>query len=252
MQLNAIIAGTGAPVALLHGLFGAAPNLGAIQRVLATRYRTIALDLRNHGASPHAPAMSYADMAGDVRETLQALDAWPAMVIGHSMGGKVAMRLALGAPEVPKLLALDIAPVTYPPGFRAFAHAMQSLRIMADLTRAKADQMLAPVVQDPGVRAFLLQNLRYGAHPGWRIGLDAIALALPDIEGWDAPAGAVYGGPSLFVAGERSDYIKPEHRPVIRQLFPAARFVTVKNAGHWLHADNPAATAALVADFIAA
>ncbi len=252
MLLNSVIVGTGAPVVLLHGLFGAASNLGAIQRVLATQCRAIALDLRNHGASPHAPTMSYGEMAGDVRETLMALDAWPAALIGHSMGGKVAMRLALEAPEVPKLLVLDIAPVAYPPGFRAFVSAMQAVRIVEDLTRAQADRMLAPVVSDPGVRGFLLQNLRFGAHPGWRIGLDAIAAALPAIEGWEAPAGAVFAGPVLFAGGARSDYIKPAYRPIIRALFPAARFVTVKNAGHWLHADNPAATAALAVDFMAA
>jgi pimeloyl-ACP methyl ester carboxylesterase len=102
------------------------------------------------------------------------------------------------------------------------------------------------------VRAFLLQNLRFGAGPGWRMGLTEIADALPEIEGWEAPAGAVYRGPCLFAGGERSTYILPEYRPAIRALFPAARFATVKNAGHWLHAENPAATAALAEDFLAA
>ena len=252
MILNSIIAGEGPPVTLLHGLFGAAPNLGAVARHLAPNYRVISLDLRNHGASPHAPTMRYAEMAADVRETLQSLGVWPAALIGHSMGGKVAMRLALEAAEVPKLLVLDIAPVAYPPGFRSFAQAMKSVRIFEDLTRAQADQMLAPVVADPAVRAFLLQNLRYGANPGWRIGLDAIAEALPAIEGWEAPERATYSGPTLFAGGDRSNYIRPEHRTLIKALFPTARFATIKNAGHWVHAENPAATAALAADFLAA
>jgi esterase len=254
MLLNSLILGPddAPPVALLHGLFGAAPNLGAVQRELAKKCRTIALDLRNHGASPHAATMSYAEMAADVRETLQALGAWPAALIGHSMGGKVAMRLALEAAEVPRLLVLDIAPVAYPPGFRAFASAMQAVRVSEDLTRAVADRMLAPVVADAGGRAFLLQNLRYGVNPGWRIGLDAIAQALPQIEGWEAPIGARYEGFTVFAGGDRSDYIRPEFRPAIRDLFPMARFVTVKNAGHWLHADNPLATAALAGEFMAA
>jgi len=252
MRLNAICAGAGAPVALLHGLFGAAPNLGAIARRLAPQYRTISLDLRNHGASPHAPAMSYTDMAGDVRETLIALAAWPAALIGHSMGGKTAMRLALEAPEVTKLMVLDVAPVAYPPAFRAFADGMQAIPLTPDLTRTQADQLLEPAVTAPAVRAFLLQNLRLGPQPAWRIGLDEIAAALPQIEGWEAPDGAIYRGPCLFAGGARSNYIEPSYRPIIRALFPSARFATVKDAGHWLHADNPLATAALAWDFLAA
>ena len=252
MILNSLLAGEGSPVCLLHGLFGSAPNLGVIQRALAPQHRVMALDLRNHGASPHAATMSYAEMAADVRETLEALGAWPAALVGHSMGGKVAMHLALTSPEVPRLVVMDIAPVAYPPVFRPFAAAMQALQIGEGLTRGVADRMLAPVIADQGVRGFLLQNLRYGANPGWRIGLDAIAAALAEIAGVEPPAGARYDGPGVFARGERSDYIKPEHRPVIRALFPAARFAAVKNAGHWLHAENPAATAQLVADFLAA
>ena len=251
MLLNSIVVGEGAPVALLHGLFGAAPNLGAIARQLALHYRTIALDLRNHGSSPHEPTMSYGEMAADVRETLIAHHAWPAALIGHSMGGKVAMRLALEAPEIPKLLVLDIAPVAYPPEFRSFANAMRAIPLDPTLTRAQADLLLTPTVTDPGVRAFLLQNYRFGPNPGWRIGLAAIANALPLIEDWQAPAGAVYNGPTLFAGGAHSNYIVPEYRSAIRALFPAARFATVKNAGHWLHADNPSATAALAKDFLA-
>ena len=252
MLLNSICLGNGAPVALLHGLFGSGNNLGALARHLAPHHRTVALDLRNHGASPHANSMSYAEMADDVRETLIALDAWPAAVIGHSMGGKVAMRLALEATEVTKLMLLDVAPVVYPPGFRPFAAAMQAIPIEPGLTRAQADQALAPTVADPRVRMFLLLNLRFGANPGWRIGLREIAAELPVIEGWEAPTGAVYPGPTLFAGGANSRYILPQFRATIRTLFPAAKFVTVKNAGHWLHADNPAATNALAAEFLAA
>jgi pimeloyl-ACP methyl ester carboxylesterase len=196
--------------------------------------------------------MSYADMATDVRQTLCAENAWPAALIGHSMGGKAAMRLALESPEVTKLMVMDIAPVRYQSGFRAFAEAMQAVPLGPDLTRAEASRLMASVVTDSGVRAFLLQNLRVGAQPSWRIGLDEIAAALPVIGDFETPGGAVYAGPTLFAGGVRSDYILPEYRPVIRALFPAARFATVKDAGHWLHADNPAATAQLAADFLAA
>jgi esterase len=238
MILNGREQGTGAPLVLLHGLFGSAGNFGAVQRRLAARFRTIALDLRNHGESPHDTAMPYAAMAADVLETLRARDALPARLVGHSMGGKVAMAAALAAPEsVGALVVVDIAPVRYPPGFRAYAEAMARMTLAPGLTRAAADAALADAVPDAGVRAFLLQNLRLGAAPAWRIGLPEITASLPGIEGWEE-AGR-YDGPTLFVAGAASDYVKSEHRPGIRALFPAARFVTVKSAGHWVHAENP-------------
>ena len=170
--------GAGPPLVLLHGLFGSAGNFGLVQRRLAARFRVIALDLRNHGDSPHAAAMGYAAMAADVRETLRARDALPARLVGHSMGGKVAMQAALAEPDaVAALVVVDIAPVQYPPGFRAYADAMSRLPLRPGLTRAEADAALAPAVPDAGVRGFLLQNLRLGGTPSWRIGLAGIAAA---------------------------------------------------------------------------
>jgi pimeloyl-ACP methyl ester carboxylesterase len=249
------------PLVLLHGLFGQARNFGQIQRALAQRWRVLALDLRNHGASPHAPDMRYATMAEDVLETLAARDALPAALIGHSMGGKVAMRAALLRPEaVERLLVADIAPVVYPPHNQPIVDAMLRVPLHDGLTRAAADAALLASVPEASVRAFLLQNLRLGTPPAWRIGLDEIEAAMADIEGWDRPAdatsagatyeGATYAGRTLFVAGETSGYISREDRPAIRVLFPAARFVTVKRAGHWLHADNPAGFLAVVEAFL--
>ncbi len=251
MILRATEAGEGGrPVVLLHGLFGAAQNFGAIQRRLAASARVIALDLRNHGDSPHAPSMSYAEMAADVLETLRATRALPCRLLGHSMGGKVAMRAALALPDaVERLLVADIAPVAYGPGFRDFAAAMQALPLGPDLTRAAASAALAGTVPDPAIRSFLLQNLRFGAHPAWRIGLDEIAAALPGIEGWEPPTDVTYDGPTLFVAGARSDYIRAEHRPAIRALFPRAQLLALKDAGHWLHADNPEGFLGVVSAF---
>lgn len=240
MILHTVETGDGAPVVLLHGLFGSARNFGSVQRALASRFRVLALDLRNHGKSPHAADMRYATMAGDVLETLEARNALPAAVVGHSMGGKTAMAAALLRPEaVGRLVVADIAPVPYQHGNTVIAQAMQSLPLSPALTRAQADSTLAGVVPDAAVRSFLLQNLSFGTRPAWRIGLAEIAAAIPDLEGWEKPAGA-YAGPTLFVSGARSDYVRAEYRPEIRTLFPAARFVSLKNAGHWLHADNPA------------
>jgi pimeloyl-ACP methyl ester carboxylesterase len=244
--------GTGKPIALLHGLFGAAVNFGTVQKRLAERHRVIALDLRNHGASPHAPHMSYPAMAEDVLESLRARGALPCALVGHSMGGKVAMAAALEAPgAVSRVMVADIAPTAYPPAFRAYAEAMAAVELRPGLTRIEADRALAGVVENPGVRAFLLQNLRFGTAPGWRINVAAIAQALPLIEGWPEIEEPPYRGPALFVAGARSDYIRMEHRPLIRALFPAAVFATLKAAGHWVHADNPDGFVSLVDAFVA-
>jgi pimeloyl-ACP methyl ester carboxylesterase len=253
MILHTIESGQGAPVALLHGLFGSARNLGVVQRALAAHFRMLALDLRNHGASPHAAAMDYRAMAADVLQTLDQRAALPAALVGHSMGGKAAMTAALLHPEqVERLVVADIAPVAYEHHNGEIAAMLAALPLSPGLTRAAADAALADAVPDAGLRSFLLQNVVPGAHPAWRIGLHEIAAAMPVIEGWDKLPDAVYRGPTLFISGAASDYVLPEHRPLIRALFPAARFVTLKQAGHWLHADNPAGFISVVEAFLSA
>ena len=247
MRLHAVVSGTGSPVVLLHGLFGSARNLGNLARSLATQHRVLALDQRNHGDSPHDPAMDYPTLAADVRETMAAEGAFPAAVVGHSMGGKTAMQLALSSPEaVSRLVVADIAPVAYPSHFGGYIPAMQA--VQPAMSRAQADAALATAVPDPSVRTFLLGNFRPGL--GWRVGLAAIGAALPAIEGWPGTPGR-YDGAALFITGARSDYVRPEALSVIEALFPRARFLTIKDAGHWLHADQPAAFNAAVAEFLA-
>jgi pimeloyl-ACP methyl ester carboxylesterase len=239
MRLHAVEIGEGRPVVLLHGLLGQARNFGAVQRRLAAGRRVIALDLRNHGASPHAEGMGYRDMAADVAETLAALGALPAAVIGHSMGGKVAMALALTRSEVvARLLVADIAPVANPPRFHPLLAAMRGMAIRPGMTRGEVEAALAAAVPEKGMRGFVVQNFVPGERPHWKVGLDEIIAGLDDILGWPG-FDTTYDGPALFLAGERSDYLLPEHRPGIRAMFPRARFVTLKGAGHWVHADNP-------------
>jgi len=252
MQLAVTELGSGPPVVFLHGLLGAGQNFGAVQKALAPQHRVLALDLRNHGASPHAPTMSYPEMADDVAGTLRAEGAWPAAVIGHSMGGKVAMALALAHPEaVERLCIADIAPVAYAtPLFTRYVAAMRAIPLRPGLTRRDADAALAEAVPNPALRAFLLQNLLFSeAPPRWRIALDAIAEQMPIIGGWPDPPGR-YDGPTLVLAGDASDYIAPDHHPRFRALFPAARFATI-HAGHWLHAENPRDFLAEVSAFLA-
>lgn len=251
LRLNVIEMGEGSPVLLLHGLFGAARNWGAIQKRLAQRHRVLAPDLRNHGESAHASAMDYPAMAEDVAELMAQRGVLPAAVLGHSMGGKVAMALALRHPDmVSRLLVADIAPVRYPPALRGYVAALRGLALTPGLTRREADASLESAIPEAGIRAFLLQSLTFGGDvPVWQMGLAEIAAAMPMIE--DFPLSGRYEGPTLILAGERSAYIQPEHHNLFRTLFPAARFATVERAGHWVHADNPNAFLALTENFLA-
>lgn len=251
MILHATDAGSGPPVVLLHGLFGMARNLGFLSRVLRDRFRVIALDLRNHGDSPHAPDMRYATMAADVAETLDHLSIRKPAVIGHSMGGKTGMRLALsGGFDVGRLCIVDIAPTVYPPRNKPVIDALRSIRLVSGLTRQDADATLMASLSDPALRGFLLQNLIWGQNPRWRVDLDAIEAGLPDLEGWDAPPDSSWPGPTLFVAGGQSDFIRDEYRSAMRAHFPRSRVVTIRNAGHWVHVDNPNAFLGTVEVFL--
>jgi esterase len=182
-----------------------------------------------------------------------ALEATPAAVLGHSMGGKVAMALALTQPGlVERLVVADIAPVTYPPALRGYVAAMQAVPLHPGLTRREADAALAEAVPEANIRAFLLQNLRFGdGAPHWRLGLEEIAEAMPTIEGF-AEFASHYDGPVLVLAGERSNYIRPAHHERIAALFPRAAFATVPGSGHWVHAENPQGFLALLEPFLAA
>ncbi len=254
MILACTEAGEGPPLVLLHGLFGAGQNWGAIRRALAPRFRVLAPDLRNHGASPHHADMSYAAMAADVAETMDAAGIARAAVLGHSMGGKVAMTLALTQPgRVERLVVADIAPVRYRPTLRAYVAAMQALPLAPGLARRDADATLAVTIPEPGIRAFLLQSLRFETDPpSWRLGLAEIAAAMPAIEDFSPPPGAAYGGPTLVMAGARSPYIRAEDHAAFRALFSRVQFATVPDAGHWIHAENPAGFLDVLAPFLAA
>jgi pimeloyl-ACP methyl ester carboxylesterase len=254
MRLHVIEAGQGAPLVLLHGLFGSARNWGAVQKALAAEYRVVALDLRNHGASPQAPGMAYAAQAEDVAETLAALGIERAAVLGHSMGGKVAMMLALTRPDlVERLIVADIAPRPYPPALRAVVAALQAVPLHPGLTRQEADQALRTAVPEAPIRSFLLQNLRFEtAPPSWRIGLREIAAAMPEIEDFAPPPGARFEGPALAMAGALSPYIRAEDHAAFRALFPRIGFASIPRAGHWLHAENPESFLAALKEFLAA
>jgi pimeloyl-ACP methyl ester carboxylesterase len=251
MILNALIQGEGPPLVLLHGLFGAARNLGVLARGLAGQARVISLDLRNHGESPHGADMDFCSMAADVAESCAALGVKRIKVAGHSLGGKTAMALALTRPElVERLAVLDIAPVTYNHGYDAYVAAMRGIELSPDLTRAAADAALAAVVEAAPMRAFLLNNLVLGEAPHWRLGLPEIAASMAEMMVWaDPPGAAPYQGRALFLRGAESDYVTPAATAVIRRLFPRAEEQSIEGASHWLHADKPKQVIAALQEF---
>ncbi|HYE01160.1 MAG TPA: alpha/beta fold hydrolase [Alphaproteobacteria bacterium] len=253
VELAATVLGEGPPLIILHGLLGSARNWAGVAQRLAERHAVHALDLRNHGASPWAETMAYNEMAADVLAYAAARGLGPAAVIGHSMGGKVAMQAALARPEVvERLVVVDIAPVEYPPINQPFIDALRSVDPAGAAQRREVDARLAPLVPDLGIRQFLMQNLvAEGGGLRWRVNLPAIDRAMPAISGFTAPPGAAYGGPALFLHGGRSDYVRPEHHPAIRALFPQARIQAVAEAGHWVHAERPAEFLQAVQPFLA-
>ncbi len=224
---------------IVHGLFGSARNWGAIAKRLSDSRAVICVDMRNHGESFWAERHGYADLAQDLAEVILA-EGGPLDVLGHSMGGKAAMVLALQWPElVGRLLVADIAPVAYGHSQSHLIAAMRALPLAALGSRAAADAALATQIEDAGVRAFLLQSLDLKASPPrWRLNLDVLEREMAQITGWPEVAGQ-FDGPALFLSGALSDYVRPEHRPAIKALFPAAKFAKLPGAGHWLHAEAP-------------
>jgi esterase len=242
VELAAAEYGAGYPVAILHGLFGSGRNWRSIAQQLAAHYRVLAFDLRNHGASPWADGMSYHDMVEDLRASLRARKFQRAALLGHSMGGKVAMLTALLHPdEVDRMVVVDIAPAANPPSLLGYVRAMRSIELAGVTRRAEVDAQLAGRVSDPAERAFLLQNLVIaGKEAHWRLNLEAIEQDFQQLVGFpNVSANAAYTGPVLFIAGARSNYIEPEHEPTIQRLFPRARIVRIEGAGHWVHAERP-------------
>jgi len=237
---------SGAPdqptVVLLHGLFGCSANWGAIARRLAAHYRVLVPDLRNHGQSPHHPDNDYPAMVEDVLGLLDAQQTGAAILVGHSMGGKVAMHLALNHPQrVAGIAVVDMAPLRYSHDFEAVLSAFRAVDLASVRSRADADAQMRARISGAGVRAFLLQNLVKGAEGwAWRANLDALAGAQRQITGFPQQGvGAQYRGPTAFIYGELSDYVGAAREPEIRRFFPQATLCPVADAGHWVYADQP-------------
>lgn len=235
---------SGSRVVFCHGLFGQGRNWTQHAKAIAADHRVLLVDMPNHGRSPWTDTMDYVSMADQVAALLDPAD--PVALVGHSMGAKAAMLVALRHPElVSRLMVVDMAPVAYGNGrgFRGYADGMLALDLPRDATRADADAALRPAVADDGIRSFLLQNLRRTPEGwGWQPNLEVLRRELDTISGWPADAVAglpPYDGPVVWVGGAESGYIKDEYVPAMEALFPRVRKVMIKGAGHWVHSEQP-------------
>jgi pimeloyl-ACP methyl ester carboxylesterase len=241
MQLNFREYGAGAPVIILHGLFGSLENWAYISGQLAEQFHVFAVDQRNHGASPHSDEMNYDILAQDIREFMEQRQLLSTAVLGHSMGGKAAMRFALLHPElVDRLIVADMAPRTYPGTHNDIFQALLALDLSRFQNRGEVEQALEANIPELGVRRFLLKGLTRDADGSlhWKFNLQALYenysmlnRALVSDQKFEKPA--------LFIRGEKSSYIRDEDSATIHGLFPRAEIATIPNASHWLHAEQP-------------
>jgi pimeloyl-ACP methyl ester carboxylesterase len=253
MQLHFKKSGQGRAVILLHGLFGSADNWHHIALRLAESFQVFAVDQRNHGQSPHSDEMNFPLMAADLEKFFTAQKIESAFVVGHSMGGKTAMRFALNFPQrVEKLVVADMAPRAYPPVYAQTIAAQLALDLPSFQTRQQIEDALAPEIPNLVLRRFLLKNLRRNADGKffWKINLRGIGENYSQLG--ELVSGSVpFAKPTLFIRGSESNYILAEDEPLVRQLFPQSEIKTIAEAGHWLHADRPEEFLRLVTEFLA-
>ncbi|MEC3862463.1 alpha/beta fold hydrolase [Mesobacterium sp. TK19101] len=239
-MLNTIVHGQAnalPPLLIVHGLYGSARNWGVIAKRLSDNRQVIAVDQRNHGDSGWTDSHSYPDMAADLAKVIEA-HGGRADVLGHSMGGKAAMVLALTRPAlVNSLLVADIAPVAYGHSQIQYIRAMQAVDLSRVEKRSDVVEQLRESVPEPTLQSFFTQSLDL-KDKRWKLNLDLLAREMPKILGFPDVAGQ-FDGPVLFLSGAESDYVRREHRDRIKELFPAARFAKIPGAGHWLHAEKP-------------
>lgn len=244
--------GQGHPLIILHGLFGTQENWRTLSKIFGQHFRVFALDQRNHGRSPHSAIFTYEAMSEDLYEFMEEQALSSAYVLGHSMGGKVAMRFAVAYPKlVDKLVVVDIAPKVYPPGHDDVFAGLYALDLPTLRSRQDADAALAHHLPDLALRQFLLKNLERtesGAFR-WRINLDGIRDNYAEMLKGFALTGT-YTKSTLFIKGADSGYIKEDDIVTIRALFPRAQLVTIPGTGHWVHAEAPREFARIVTEFL--
>jgi len=238
---------------VLHGLFGSGKNWRSFAGSLEEDFQVWTLDARNHGDSPHADSMSYQQMAEDVVRFFDGNELENVILLGHSMGGKTAMQLALRFPDrIAALIVVDIAPVCYDHQQKQLKliEAMQGLHLEAEMSRSDIEKKLALKIPEKRLLSFLMTNLyRQNGQFQWRIGLEQIAAGMPYLLNYPE-VNSVFEGPVQFIGGENSAYLKFEYHALIRKKFPESRITMLKNCGHWLHIEQPAAFQKTVNEFL--
>ncbi len=233
--------GSGPPFVILHGLFGISDNWHTVGKKLSEKYSVFLVDQRNHGQSPHSNEWDYKLMAEDLHELFIDNQIENAVLMGHSMGGKTAMLFAMTYPELlKKLVVVDIAPKTYPPQHDKIIAALKAVNFNITHSRKAAEEILAGNIQEPAIRQFLLKNLEWEKPDQlrWKFNLDAISRNIETIDrSFDIKVCEI---PTFFIRGALSQYITDSDRETIKEYFPKSSLITVPDAGHWVHADNPA------------
>lgn len=254
MKLHAEILGSGAPLLIFHGLFGSGTNWRTLAKnVFAKDFETHLVDQRNHGESPHSDVFDYEALGNDIIEYIEYNNISRPIALGHSMGGKALMQAAVTRPELfEKIIVVDIAPRAYDGSLRPIIQALESLDLQAP-NRNELDAALAQKLPTASLRAFLLKNAKRLPEGGfgWKVNLCAISKSYDNIND-TLPGQQSYGGPTLFIRGSKSDYIRNEDMPLIREHFPAASLETVEGAGHWVHYEAPKPFVQLVSSFLSA
>lgn len=254
--MHYISSGQGSAVILIHGLFGNLDNLKGLARSLEANHQVIRVDVPNHGLSPHWDQMDYPSLAQAIIALIDQLGLASAHLVGHSMGGKIAMAAALAAPDrVTSLIAADIAPVSYDERHQSVFAALDSIQLASISNRSEALAQLTAAHIDEGTAQFLLKNLnRTEDGFSWKMNLDGLKACYSDLIGWhNNPENDVYSQykkPTLFIRGGESDYITAEHRNAIVKQFPRVQAKTIEGTGHWLHAQKPTIFNRIVSDFI--
>ena len=238
---------------VLHGLFGSGKNWRSFAGSLEDDFQVWTLDARNHGDSPHADSMSYQQMAEDVARFFVENELENVVLLGHSMGGKTAMQLALQFPDrIAALIVVDIAPVCYDHLHKQLKliEAMQELDLAGEMSRSEIEKKLAVKIPEKRLLSFLMTNLnRQNGQFQWRIGLEQIAAGMQELLNYPELK-SVLKGPVQFIGGENSAYLKFEYHALIRKYFPESRITLLKNCGHWLHVEQPAAFQKTVNEFL--
>ncbi|CAK9884452.1 MAG: Esterase YbfF [Candidatus Erwinia impunctatus] len=236
------------PIVLLHGLFGSMDNLSLLAKKLATNYPTLQLDIRNHGLSPRTEIFSYAGLAQDVIDTLDNLNYQNFALIGHSIGGKIAMAITSLAPQrVKKLVVIDIAPVSYPqPRHDAIFAALNAVRTASISSRSEAASIMGTWISNEDVIQFLLKSFHHG---DWRFDVAALEKNYSQISGWRELQ--PWHGPAMFIRGEKSDYLDEQYKNPLVSQFPEAKAWLVAGADHWVHAEKPETVLRIITRFFA-